>query len=865
MKGIKIFVISIASIFVVTIGAIHAINAIYGEEMSQYVLQKCNEQLSFNIKATKVTISFLRTFPNISFTLKRPYISPSEDYPQDKLFSFENAYLQFDIIDFIRGTYKIEEIRADNGNITIINKDGKSNLQKLKSRNKQSGDFQLMLRDIHITNSILNYKNNSESFFVDARIKSFHLKGDFLQERTKLEGNGDVFIKKLQHRNITYLRSKSLEIYGDIKITPKAYYFNNTEVFIGDALLHGNGTYNLRAQKKIDFYFTGSNILIEELPSLLPPEFSRKIRAIEGNGTVSFSTLIKGHTKGVASPAIVIDFNIDAEQVYLHDDQLKPIKTLTIHGEYTNDGNQYAGKRAAVLSITRYNIRLPKSHLKGRAKVQNLLHPNIFITGSGKLFLQEGKNLVKTSINRSFVGTVSGDITCKINLKKETSSGNYKIKTLDPDGRLEFRNVAVQSKQPNTNDLTKANGTISIGEIVSFSDCSFRLNRTNYKVNGTLKNTVHDLLRDKPHLHINANVVVPRLTMKKEPNFGLFKTQKHPEKTTEGIYFPENIDLSLQVDVDSLYFDRFTARDVNAALTYKPKMITLHNLSLNSMNGNITGGGVITQTFENQFVCRSQLGLKRVDIKELFHSFHNFNQEVLQYKHINGSVAGDLAYSSIFSSNFKVIPESITFSGDLKLTDGKLTRFKPLYTLADYINIDKLRDVQFENLANTITIEDRKIIIPSMSVNSSAFHTRISGVHHFDGSYTYRIKMLLSDILAKKQKKTNNYGVVTEDGVGKTKIHLKVEGDTTAYDISYDRKAAMNDIKQKLRRESKTFKKSMQEEFTPLSKSDNKGDDNQEAKSGFRIGWENSEDEQAKKLKKQKKNDAQFQIEWKEK
>ena len=77
--------------------------------------------------------------------------------------------------------------------------------------------------------------------------------------------------------------------------------------------------------------------------------------------------------------------------------------------------------------------------------------------------------------------------------------------------------------------------------------------------------------------------------------------------------------------------------------------------------------------------------------------------------------------------------------------------------------------------------------------------------------------MLLSEILSKKIKKpkpnTSEFGVVQDDGLGRTSVLLKIEdrGDETK--VSYDLKAATSKIKSDIKAERQTLKTILNEEY----------------------------------------------------
>ena len=160
-----------------------------------------------------------------------------------------------------------------------------------------------------------------------------------------------------------------------------------------------------------------------------------------------------------------------------------------------------------------------------------------------------------------------------------------------------------------------------------------------------------------------------------------------------------------------------------------------------------------------------------------------------------------------------------------------------------------------------------------MIINSSALNFSGSGVHYFNNDYTYKTKVLLSDILAvkaKKAKKENTeFGVIEDDGLGKTSLYLSISGNGYDYKVSYDSKKVKNVIKQSFREQKLELKAILNEEFGWFKNDTLKGFPNIGfSDSNFIIVWDEEDQfEDTIVRKNTKKHDTESQhfiIEWDE-
>ena len=127
---------------------------------------------------------------------------------------------------------------------------------------------------------------------------------------------------------------------------------------------------------------------------------------------------------------------------------------------------------------------------------------------------------------------------------------------------------------------------------------------------------------------------------------------------------------------------------------------------------------------------------------------------------------------------------------------------------------------------------------------------------------------------ARKKKNNTNFGFIQDDGVGKTRLYLKLYGQGKDYQIEYDKKGVKEKIKEDIEEEKRELKQILHEEFgwfrqdTILTE-----EPPDQEKSPFNIQWEednkqNKKEEKEENKKKEKKNktkkDNPFIIKWEE-
>ena len=263
----------------------------------------------------------------------------------------------------------------------------------------------------------------------------------------------------------------------------------------------------------------------------------------------------------------------------------------------------------------------------------------------------------------------------------------------------------------------------------------------------------------------------------------------------------------------------------------------------------------------------TQFYLKNLNIHKTFQAFHHFGQDYIRAENIKGSLTGEFVLNFRMDSSGKIAPASIYNLSDFEIFDGELIQFQPMQKLSNFIRVSELKHIYFSKLENQISIQDQKVTIPEMEIQSSALNLTLSGYHQFNSTFDYRINLLLSEILSRKaDNKVHKFGTIADDGVGDTRLFLALEGDSTNSTIRYDKEGVKQKLKQDIAEEKENLKQILNEEFGLFAR-DSLQPINKEKEKAFEIHWEGYRKDSARTLKDQRKKggkDDPFIIEWEE-
>jgi hypothetical protein len=327
-----------------------------------------------------------------------------------------------------------------------------------------------------------------------------------------------------------------------------------------------------------------------------------------------------------------------------------------------------------------------------------------------------------------------------------------------------------------------------------------------------------------------------------------FKDATASEKSGQSLKaanLPGDIFLDINFRIDSLSYKTFSSSKIAGTLNYKPRILTFKSLKMNSLNGLISGTCFLNQNNNKALMAKGNFIVTNIDVNKAFTTFHNFGQNFLKAENIKGTLSGSLSLLFPLDSLLKFHINTLTAEGNYHLVNGALINFDPVKQLSTFIEISELENISFQQLDNDFFIRNNNLYIPQMQVKSSAADLSVNGKHSFDNDYEYHVKILLSQILSRKRSKNKSnlteFGVVEDDGLGRTSLLLKIIGKGEVAKVGYDMKAAGTEVKNNFKKEKQTLKTILNQEYG-WYKNDSAANQKPEAKkSRFRISWDDGD------------------------
>ncbi len=842
MKAFRRFFIILFFLFLTLVGIGIVLFQINQKKIKQQLLAELNEQLTTLVDVEDISFNFLRHFPNITANFKQATIYSPKDFNSkysneisiDTLLNVNNIYLELNSFRLIQKKIIFNKILLNDGWLNIIvNENGLNNYQVFKSnKEKNSDEYSLNFKSVELKNIDFKYHDLAKDLIVNSSINEF--KSGRKDKKTSIKIQSKITIQELKSKETLILYNKTLIANIEMSVNEDVFTISIGSLDYAGIRANISGTIEKKEELFINWIVNSSDNKIKNLIQLIPESIQNKFKSLKVEGNLAVQGSIKGLLGNNKYPHI--DFQFDIKKGLFFDSKSKlKFSNIRASGDWNNGKQNRA--TTTMIRLNSFNAEIGGETISGSYNLQNLEEPFIKLTTTGTFNLKEFVKLTPNSDAEILDGLAKVNISVTGKLKEFRKISLNDLEKFSPVGQVELVNVNYKTfKRPIL--YSSVSGKISLGERFLLDSLYLEINDNPITISGEAKNVLPYLNEKRKPLIITG--------MAESPHFDLTNIISGKEKraSSKPLLFPEYIEAYIKLDADRFSYNKFETENLSCSLLYTPASLILDNVSFSTMNGEANGDITIFEQSDSVLQMHILAHINNIDIQKLFFQMNDFGQTFIKADNLKGNVSGDIKFYSKWSNELRIDKKSVIAESNYTIENGKLVDFEPIQKLSRFIEVEELKNIEFSKMENDVYIKNETINIPMMEINSSAFSIEASGIHYFNKNYTYNINVLLSDILAskakKKKKENSEFGIIEDDGLGKTMIPLKIIGDGKDIKVSYDRKGMTRNIKTNLQKERQNLKQIFSNEFGK-QKADSTALSGKKETKKFKITWEEEE------------------------
>ncbi len=843
----KIFKLAVILILAVSL-LLFSASLLMQDKVADIILKSLNNSISTKFEYRSLRLSFLRRFPNASVELKNVIIHSSNSFKTSSLQSMEkdtlltagNLSVEFRLTDIINGNYTIESIFARGGRLNLFTDSTGMVNWNISDESTVKGDKDLAvnLEKINVRNINVFYNNRSAGLVIKGNIKNGILK-------SKIKGENIDFIA-LAHLEIERFTLGNTVINGPINTNVDLAMQSNSDGITFNKGTVSTNDYDLDLKGSVlrgnilDLTLTGQKIDITSISNYLPGKYRDFAREYETTGILTALCKIKGPFSRGHYPHIEASYFLKNGKLTSKNRHFVA-DNISFSGSLSNG----SGNSSATGSFSMKDISwtLGSGIYKGSLSITNFNHPLTVLALKGRIFPEELKKYFNIKQISSAEGSADIDLSLTTAYMPEGKVSINDIVKLKPEGTIIFNSLSMGF---NDDSLLLGNikGSLGLSGNIKADGLNFLYKGQRISIDGDFTNLPEWFAGLPVNMEVSADIHMDRFI----PGdfFSSASTSSKNNKENSKIRLPDNINLKINFNIDSIAYRKTKCSSISGSLNYRPRILTFNTVNMNTLNGHVTGSGFIVQDINRSVITRGNFIIENIDINKAFKSFNNFGQNFIKAENLAGRVSGSLSLMLPFDHLLNPRIKELTAEGKYTLVKGALIDFSPVKQLSSFIELSELENIHFEQLQNDFFIKNNTLFIPQMDVKSSAADLSVNGQHDFDNNFEYHVKVRLSEILSKKRKKSRNpvteFGAVEDDGLGRTSLLLKiVNKGADDIKVSYDLKAAGSTVKNNIRKERQNLKTILNEEYGWYKSDTTVKTRPVEKKNRIRIRWDDSD------------------------
>ena len=790
---------------------------VFKDDICGLVIDEVNKQLKAKVSVSDVDLAFWGSFPSLSVDFKDVFIQDSFEGSTelDTLIYSERIRLKFNPMDIWRENYTLKSIEVSPGTLKLkVDEEGKNNFDIFteKSDTLESTGFELRLEEVEFEDFYFSYVNRAVDQEYLTKIKNMSLTGDFNASAFTASAKSDLHIIAARSGKINLVSDKPARLDVSVNVDKQTSTVDIPQSTIYISELPFDFIGNVK-NEGFQFRIKGKNISITDAANKLAMKESENVKQFSGSGLLLFDLYING-TNDAVQP-VDVDCSFGIKNGYLKEPTSGiEIRNVHVDGSYSNKG----GAEKEHLTLKNISFSTKGGPFKGNLTLTQFAHPRFEGNADGALNLA----VIHSLFNIPNIDRLDGqlDVRTDFIVKGETVEENVNYEIQKCDGTIQLSDVNLQLIDDKRVFENIAGRLYLNGNEAGIDNVKVRVKRSDFNLNGIFKN-LSEYISKKGSLIADVSISSKIIHLE-----DLGTEAKEDIVQRERAYIlPNDISGSMFVEIGSLKYDGHSFNEISGNMAVNQRNVHFSKISLKTPGADIYGSLTIDERTPEIFHVSSQIVSDNINFTPLFKEWDDFKQTVIKSSNIEGIAKASVTFEAPFDLRSGIISNAIVANIGIQIDNGRLKNVETFSTIIESLkssslkvvigkaNIDafgnKLKDLRFDQLKNTLIIKNSVLTIPQMSIASSALDVEVSGKHTFDNQVDYRFGFRFKDL---KQAKQSEFGEIIDDGTG-FRVFMRMHGHIDNPTIEWDKQSRKETTKEEIEAEKKNVKSLLKSEF----------------------------------------------------
>lgn len=810
----KVLKITGITLLVLIIAAV-TVPFLFKDKIIALVKEGANKNLNATLAFDDLDISLFSHFPKLSIELQGLSIAGKDTFKNDTLIKAKELGVSTGLMGLFADEISINRVWINGAKIHLrVLKDGKANWDIAKADSaevsgptEEPSAFKAKLQGYSIKNSQIIYDDLSLGFYTKLVGLNHEGSGDFTADQTNLDTKTTIDTLDLTYEGMTYLSKVKIAYNAQFALDLKnsKYSFLENELQLNDLFLKFNGFVAMPGDDiEMDIKYEALKNEVKSFLSLVPGSFTADFKDVKSSGKLGFDGFVKGTYNDKSIPSFALNLNIENGKVQYPSLPLA-ISNMQVACAVTCPGGD---ADRTVVNLSKFHVDLGQFPIDAKLLLKTpISDPDIDASVKGKVDLNTLKDLMPLEEGMKLSGIVTADAAFA---GKMSSIEKQQYESFKAGGNASLQNFTYASK-----DLPEGI-RIPVAEMgfnpksIELSKFMMLIDKSDLQAKGSLSNYLAYALKDeaiKGNLNITSSYfnLNPFMTSTTDAPV---ENKSQPADVDGYIRIPENVDFTVNVNFKKLIYDNLDLSDVKGQMLIANQEVRMNGLSMNTLGGNITMGGLYDTKSETGPSVALQLSMNSMDIKQTATAFNSVKQLAPIAENTTGTMnVKDFNFSFKADKAFNPDMKTVNGSGQISTSLLEIEGFEMIKSIATSLKIDKLKKWKLEPLNASFSIVNGAVTVKPFKTKLGNIPVEIGGENGLDQSIRYVMNLEIprsefggaaNAVLGSMINKAKAAGVAADPGET-IPVTVLVTGTFKDPKVSTDIKSlasnAMNDLK----------------------------------------------------------------------
>jgi hypothetical protein len=741
MKFLKISGIVILVLFLL----IFSVPMIFQGKILKIAKEQINNNLNARADFDKLSLSLIRSFPNVSVGAKNLSISGIEKFEGDTLFSVKSLEVVVDLMSAIRmENIQIRKVIIDYPRVHAwVMPDGEVNWDIVKDTGAEEDtdtvesdlNPRVDLKRFEINHGNIVYDDDSSHIRASLNDFNFAMTGDLAKDFTTLSLSSNASVNALAG-GIRYLKDVALRLEADVDADMKSavYTLRQNSISLNELTLRFDGKIGMPndTDMVIDLKYGLDKADFKSLLSLVPAIYMKDFQDIKTAGKLSLNGEVKGTYNENTMPNAALTLLVE-KAMFKYPSLPKSASNIGIDVDLFFDGVQNDN---STVDVNKFHVDLGGNPID---MTLNLKTPVSDMHINGSLHTQIDLATLADVVPLDST-TLSGRIKAALDFMGYLSYiENEQYEKFKADGSLQIQDLVYSSSElPKDLSITEAAFTFS-PRFLEVNHFDAVIGKSDLHLTGKAEDFIPYLFSDgtlKGSFIFTSEVLDLNEFMSEET-----ESIEPSEDTVPLTVFevPEHIDFKLISRLDKVYYDKLKIENAIGTILVKECKVILDGLQMHMLNGTMQlSGEYNTQDVKNPLVDFN-FKATSIDIPSAFSAFTTLQKFAPLAEKAVGNVTLGMQFSSFLDDHMMPRLASIAGKGNFFSDKIGLKSSKTFSKIGNALNSKSFDNLTFNKLGVDFTIRNGRLLVSPFETKAGDASFIIGGDQGLDQTMNYSI------------------------------------------------------------------------------------------------------------------------------